>query len=533
MKSYGIVDLLEAFGTQPVAFTGYQRLAGHRLSTEGFEKIDEIPYDFIRKRLTIVVEPVDDPSHHSIITKGAFANVLAVCSTLTREGGEVALDDALRERLSSYFREMGAAGMRVLAVATRQVPAKPHYGHADEAAMSFAGYLLFRDPVKPEAQAAIRDLARLGIRIKIISGDNRYVTAHLAASLDLDPNALLTGEQLTQLSDESLWHLAERTELFVEVDPQQKERIVRALQRTGHVVGYLGDGINDAPALHAADVGISVDQAVDVARESADVILLQRDLDVLRGGVEEGRRTFANTLEVHLHHHQRELRQHGEHGAGHAAAAVPAARGQADPAQQLLSDLPSVAISTDNVDADQVAQAQRWDVREVQRFMLSFGLLSTVFDLLTFLVLLKLFAADEATFQTAWFMVSVLTELAVLLVLRTRRPAFRSTPGKLLVLTSAAVAVAFGGDYLPGAARPRVRLRAAAVARARSGDRHRRGLRAKHRGSEGALLRPTLKRGVGTDDDGVARLPGIGLRGARLKSKPAYKVGPDHFVAAE
>ncbi len=416
-----------------------------RLSTEGYEKIDEIPYDFIRKRLTIVVRAMGDPAHHSIITKGAFSNVLAVCSTLTREGGEVPLDDPLRERLSAYFREMGAAGMRVLAVATRQVAAKTHYGHADEAAMSFAGYLLFRDPVKPEAESAIRDLAGLGVRIKIISGDNRYVTAHLAASLNLDPNAMLTGEQLSRLSDESLWHLAERTELFVEVDPQQKERIVRALQHTGHAVGYLGDGINDAPALHAADVGISVDQAVDVARESADVILLQRDLDVLRGGVEEGRRTFANTLKYIC------ITTSANFGnMVSMALATPLLPFLPLAAKQILlnnflSDLPSVAISTDNVDPEQVAKAQRWDVREVQRFMLSFGLLSTVFDLLTFVVLLKLFAADEATFQTAWFMVSVLTELAVLLVLRTRKPAFRSTPGKLLVFTSVAVAVASVG----------------------------------------------------------------------------------------
>ena len=231
----------------------------------------------------------------------------------------------------------------------------------------------------------------------------------------------------------------------MEVDPQQKERIVRALQHTGHAVGYLGDGINDAPALHAADVGISVDQAVDVARESADVILLQRDLDVLRGGVEEGRRTFANTLKYIC------ITTSANFGnMVSMALATPLLPFLPLAAKQILlnnflSDLPSVAISTDNVDAEQVAKAQRWDVREVQRFMLSFGLLSTVFDLLTFLVLLKLFAADEATFQTAWFMVSVLTELAVLLVLRTRKPAFRSTPGKLLVFTSVAVAVASVG----------------------------------------------------------------------------------------
>ncbi len=417
--------------------------AGERdhLGTEGLRKIDEIPYDFIRKRLTIVVEAADDPQRHWIITKGAFANVLDICSTVTRDGTEVALDDELRERLADYFRRMGEAGLRVLAVATARVAAKTHYGHDDETGMSFAGYLLFRDPPKPEAQTAIRDLAALGIRIKIISGDNRYVTTHLAATLGLDARAMLTGEQIDRLRDESLWHLAERTELFVEVDPQQKERIVRALQRTGHAVGYLGDGINDAPALHAADIGISVDQAVDVARESADVILLQHDLDVLRGGVEEGRRTFANTLKYIS------ITTSANFGnMVSMALATPLLPFLPLAAKQILlnnflSDLPSVAISTDNVDPERVAQAQRWHVRDVQRFMLVFGLLSTVFDLLTFLVLLKLFAADEATFQTAWFIVSVLTELAVLLVLRTQKPAFRSVPSRLLLLTTAAVGV--------------------------------------------------------------------------------------------
>ena len=358
------------------------------------------------------------------------------------KASEVPLDDALRERLASYFREMGAAGMRVLAVATRRVPAKPHYGHADEAAMSLAGYL--HVPRSGEAGGAV-DHPRPG-RAGRPDQDHqrRQPLRHCARGGEPGPGPQRDADRraVAQLSDEALWHLAERTELFVEVDPQQKERIVSALQHTGHAVGYLGDGINDAPALHAADIGISVDQAVDVARESADVILLQRDLDVLRGGVEEGRRTFANTLKYIC------ITTSANFGnMVSMALATPLLPFLPLAAKQILlnnflSDLPSVAISTDNVDAEPGCRAQRWDMREVQRFMLSFGLLSTVFDLLTFLVLLKLFAADEATFQTAWFMVSVLTELAVLLVLRTRKPAFRSTPGKLLVFTSVAVAVA-------------------------------------------------------------------------------------------
>jgi Mg2+-importing ATPase len=409
------------------------------LATNGCTKIDEIPYDFSRKRLTIVVAAAEDPGHHRIITKGAFANVLGVCTTLARAGAEVPLDDRLRERLESYYRDKGTEGFRVLALATRRVPAQVRYARDDEAGMSFAGFLLFFDPPKAQAAQAVRDLAARGVRVKVITGDNRYVAAHVAGSIGLDPKAMLTGEAIAALRDESLWHLATRTDLFVEVDPQQKERIVRALQRTGHAVGYLGDGINDAPSLHAADVGISVDQAVDVARESADVVLLQPDLDVLRRGVDDGRRTFANTLKYIA------ITTSANFGnMVSMALATPLLPFLPLAAKQILlnnflSDLPSVAISTDNVDAERVARAQRWDVAEVRRFMIVFGLISTVFDLLTFFVLLRVFDATESIFQTAWFVVSVLTELAVVLVLRTHGPALRSVPSSLLMWTTVAV----------------------------------------------------------------------------------------------
>jgi P-type Mg2+ transporter len=247
---------------------------------------------------------------------------------------------------------------------------------------------------------------------------------------------------LGKLKDEALWHLAPRTDIFVEIDPQQKERIVRALQRTGHSVGYLGDGINDAPALHAADVGISVEEAVDVARESADIVLLRRDLDVLRSGVEDGRRTFANTLKYIA------VTTSATFGnMVSMALATPLLPFLPLSAKQILlnnflSDVPSIAISSDNVDPERVAQPQRWSIKGIQRFMVVFGLISSAFDLVTFAVLLLVFRADEATFQTAWFVVSLLTELAVMLVLRTRRPALRSRPSRLLLWSTLAVAVA-------------------------------------------------------------------------------------------
>ncbi len=418
------------------------------LDTAGWRKVDEIPYDFIRKRLTIVAAREDDGEQHVVITKGAFASVLAACSHLRQDGREVPLDDVRRGRLEDYFRARGEQGSRALALATRRVPPKPHYGHDDESAMVFEGFLLFLDPPKPEATKTIADLAALGIRIKVITGDNRYVSAHVAAAIGLDGRAMLTGEQVAGMRDEALWHLAERTDLFVEVDPQQKERIVRALQRAGHAVGFMGDGITDAPALLAADVGISGDQAVDVARESADVVLLQRDLAVLKSGVEYGRRTFANTLKyISITNSANFGNMVSMAQAAPLLPFLPLAAKQIL-LNNFLSDVPSIAISTDNVDAESVAQAQRWDVAEVRRFMIVFGLVSTAFDLLTFALLLLVFKADEATFQTTWFAVSLLTELAVVMALRTRLPMLKSAPSRtLLVLTIAVAAITLWLPY--------------------------------------------------------------------------------------
>lgn len=419
------------------------------LSTTGCVKIDEIPYDFVRKRITIVVSRQDESDRHRMITKGAYTEVLDICSRVLIDGNEQPLDDAHRALTADYFRRSGEEGYRVLAVATRLLQTRERYTHDDEADLCLIGFLLFSDPPKSDANDVVGNLARLGVRTKIISGDNRFVTAHLASSIGLDPAALLTGEQIARLSDEALWHLAERTDLFVEVDPQQKERIVRALQRTGHAVGYLGDGINDAAALNAADVGISVEGAVDVARDSADVVLLRGDLDVLRSGVEKGRRTFANTLKYIS------ITTSANFGnMVSMALATPFLPYLPLAAKQILlnnflSDLPSMAIATDRVDSDHITHVQRWNVGEVRRFMIVFGLISSSFDLLTFLVLQNFFHADERTFQTAWFVVSLLTELAVLLVLRTARPAWRSRPGRLLLWGAFVVgAIAVALPYL-------------------------------------------------------------------------------------
>lgn len=410
------------------------------LNTGGLRKIDEIPYDFMRKRLTIVVAP-NAGGPHLIITKGAFANVLAACTQIARAGASVTLDDDERARLDSGFREQGSRGFRVLALATRTLEPRSTYTRDDEAGMCFAGFLLFFDPPKATVRRTLDTLAARGIGIKIVTGDNRYVAAHVAESVGLDAHAMLTGEQIDAMNDQALWHRAERTVLFVEVDPQHKERIVRALQHSGRAVGYLGDGINDAPALHAADIGISVDDAVDVARDSADVVLLRPDLEVLCQGVDEGRRTFANTLKYVG------ITTSANFGnMVSMALAAPLLPFLPLAAKQILlnnflSDLPSIAISSDRVDDDRLATAQHWDVHDLRRYMLVFGLTSTLFDLLTFWLLLKVFHASESLFQTSWFVVSLLTELAVLLVLRTHRPAWASRPGALLWITTLLVAV--------------------------------------------------------------------------------------------
>jgi Mg2+-importing ATPase len=262
----------------------------------------------------------------------------------------------------------------------------------------------------------------------------------VAEAIGLDASAMMTGEDISRLNDEALWHRADHTVLFAEVDPQQKERIVRALQHNGHSVGYLGDGINDAPALHAADVGISVDSAVDVARESADIVLLKPDLDVLRAGVEEGRRTFANTLKYIG------ITTSANFGNMMSmAVATPVLPFLPLTAKQILlnnflSDLPSMAVSTDHVDRERAMTAQRWNVKEVRRFMIVFGLVSSLFDLITFALLRQVFQADEPTFRTTWFLVSLLTELVVVLVLRTARPFWQSAPSPLLLWTTVGVA---------------------------------------------------------------------------------------------
>ena len=256
-------------------------------------KVDEIPYDFTRKRLSVVVK---ENGTCSLISKGALEKVLEECTHVALDGNDMPLNDEQLQALHARYSNWSEQGYRVLGVATKQVDEKSQYSKTDETDLTFAGFLLFLDPPKPEVKETIDHLEKLEVSLKIITGDNKLVTRHTAETIGLASPVIMTGAELDELRDEALWHSAERTNIFAEVDPNQKERIILALKKTGHVVGYMGDGINDAPSLHSADVGISVENAVDVAKEAADLVLLKQDLDVLREGIVQGRKTFANTL---------------------------------------------------------------------------------------------------------------------------------------------------------------------------------------------------------------------------------------------
>jgi len=335
-------------------------------------------------------------------------------------------------------------------VASRTVERQAKYGRELEQDLTFVGFLTFFDRPKDDVADAIRSLAALGVSVKIITGDCKPVTQHVAALVGLRADRVLTGADLQRLSDEALWRAAESTDLFVEVDPNQKERIILAVKKMGHVVGFLGDGVNDAPAMHAADTSLAVEQAVDVARAAADFVLLEKSLDVIRRGIEEGRKTFANTLKYVLTTMSANL----GNMISMAAASLflpflPLLAGQIL-LNNLLSDVPAIGIADDAVDPELIARPQRWNMRFIGRFMVEFGVVSSMFDFLTFGVLLKVFRAAAPLFRTGWFVESLLTELVIALVVRTRRPFFRSRPGSLLLWSTVAlVALTYALPYLP------------------------------------------------------------------------------------
>ncbi|MFV3369366.1 magnesium-translocating P-type ATPase [Pseudomonas sp. NY15435] len=424
----------------------------HALKVDSrFRKLDEIPFDFARRRMSVVVSERED--NHLLICKGALEEVLSVCVTVETADGVEPLTGARLENIRAVADGLNQEGLRVVAVATRELPpTRDTYGVADESELCLAGYIAFLDPPKETTAPALRALAENGVAVKVLTGDNDRVSLKVCRDVGLVVEGVLLGPQLDELDDAALGEVAECTTLFAKLTPSHKERLVRVLRERGHVVGFLGDGINDAPALRTADIGISVDSAVDIAKEAADLILLEKSLMVLEEGVIEGRRTFANMLKY--------IRMTASSNFGNvfsvlvASAFIPFL-----PmlplqllVQNLLYDLSQIAIPFDHVDDELLRKPQQWNPDGLGRFMVFFGPISSIFDIATFLVLWHVFGANapehQTLFQSGWFVEGLISQLLVVHMIRTRRIPFLQSRAAwpLLGMTLVIIAVAI---FLP------------------------------------------------------------------------------------
>jgi P-type Mg2+ transporter len=400
-------------------------------------KVSEVPYDFMRKRLSVAIRTL---SGTALVTKGALASIRDVCSTAQLSDGTVVPIAEVDADLDAVFKAVSAQGLRTLGVAVRSLPPDTTSCTIDdECDMAFIGLVTFADPPKASVRATLDRLAAAGVAVKMITGDNRYAAQHVAEAVGLGTGAVVIGADIDRLDDDELEKCVAVSTVFAETEPTHKERIVRALSHSGHSVGFLGDGINDALAIRAADVGISVDTAVDVAKESAAIVLLDKDLDVLLAGIRRGRQSFANTLKyVFVTTSANFGNMVSMAGATLLLPFLPLL-----PRQILLlnflSDIPATTIANDSVDVEQLARPSHWDMYFVRNFMIVFGLVSSCFDYLTFAVLRIAFPDSSSLFRTGWFIVSVATELLVMLILRTRRSFTRSRPGTALLVSSALI----------------------------------------------------------------------------------------------
>ncbi|MFE5867667.1 magnesium-translocating P-type ATPase [Streptomyces roseifaciens] len=427
-----------------------------------FTKVDEIPFDFARRRMSVVLRrnDLDGPAsgepaagEHRIITKGAVEEVLALCTHMAEDGRRTELDAGLRRRVTRTAEDHNRQGLRVLAVATRTLPAEREtYGVADEDGLTLVGFLAFLDPPKADAAAALQALAEMGVAVKVVTGDNELVAARVCADVGIDVGAVVTGAVLDTLDETELRALVRATTVFAKTNPVQKARIVRALQAEGHTVGFLGDGINDAAALRDADVGISVDTAVDIAKESADIILLEKDLTVLERGVEQGRTTFGNTIKY--------IKMTASSNFGNvfsvlvASAFIPFQPMLAIHllVQNLAYDVSQLATPWDRMDPEYLREPRTWDAKGIARFMLFIGPISSVFDITTFLVLWHVFGADseagQTLFQSGWFVEGLLSQTLIVHMIRTRKVPFIGSRASVPVMVMTAVVMAFG-IFLP------------------------------------------------------------------------------------
>lgn len=404
----------------------------------GYQKTDEIPYDFIRKRLSILVA---HGGTHLMVTKGALANVLAVCSAAETAGQRVVDIAAVQDRIQQRLEELSKKGFRTLGVAYKNIGSESLISKNHEAGMTFLGFLVLFDPPKPNIIETISSLKTLGVSLKIITGDNHLVAANVSQQMGLSNTKILTGQDFRQLSDGALLQRVMAVDVFAEIEPNQKERIILALKKAGNVVGYMGDGINDASALHAADVGISVESAVDVAKEAADIVLLEKDLGVLVQGVREGRTTFANTLKyVFMATSANFGNMFSMAGISLFLPFLPLLPKQIL-LTNLMTDFPEMTIATDRVDSEMVDHPRRWDIKAIRKFMITFGLVSSIFDYLTFGALLTFLNATQDQFRTGWFLESVISASLIVLVIRSRKPFFKTRPSKFLLMATLLVVI--------------------------------------------------------------------------------------------
>lgn len=419
-------------------------LAHESIDLTKYASVDEIPFDFVRRRVSVIVTDSSNPESPKavLISKGATLEMLSACGFYEENHQTVPITEEIKNKIKSQYEELSREGKRILAVARKEVGKKPPYTVSDETGMVYVGLLSFMDPPKQTAYASLQMLAESGVALKILTGDNEFVAAHICQQLNMKVTGLITGDKLREISDSALIRVVEETNVFARVTPDQKNRIMIALRKNGHVVGFMGDGINDAGSIRTADVGISVDNAVDVAKAAADIILLQTDLTVLARGVQEGRKTLGNSMKyVMMGTSSNFGNMFSAAGASLFLPFLPMLPSQIL-LNNLLYDISELTIPTDHVDSEYLKTSHRWDIRFVREFMLFFGPVSSIFDYLTFGVMIFIFNATPALFQTAWFLESISTQSLVIFVIRTRRtPFYKSHPSKPLVLSTLATVI--------------------------------------------------------------------------------------------
>jgi Mg2+-importing ATPase len=410
-----------------------QAIIALNIPAKTYEKINEIPYDFIRKRLSVAIK---QENNFFFVTKGALDNVLELCSHVEPVRGELLpLNEAMYTQINDSLIAYSRQGYRVLGLAYKPMTAGK-MNRDDEKEMNFLGFILLDDPLKESAAASVKRLEQLHIKIKIITGDNRFAASHVAQSIGLENPVILTGSDLRKLLPESLAVKVRNADIFAETEPQQKELIIKSLQKSNLTVAYIGDGINDVAAINAADIGISTNNAVDAAKQAADFVLLEKDLSVLADGIDEGRKSFANSMKYILITTGATFgNMFSVAGASLLLPFLPML-----PKQILLTnfitDFPFLTIASDQVDKTDLKRPGKWDLKMIRNFMVVFGLHSSIFDFITFYMLFFYFHLSDSFFQTGWFLESAITELLILFIIRTKRSFIKSKPGKLLLITA-------------------------------------------------------------------------------------------------